>query len=43
MIKNTLNRVARLLTKDLILTHIVVIKGFYINIILEAKLLEASI
>ena len=43
MIKNTLNRVAGLLSKDLNLINIVVIKGFYINIILEAKLLKSGV
>ena len=38
VIRNTLNKVSSLATTDLILKDIVVIKGFYVNIILEAYL-----
>ena len=40
IIKNVVNRPAGLYTKDLILYNIIVIKGFYINIISEARLAE---
>jgi hypothetical protein len=40
IIKNVVNRSAGLYTKDLILYNIIVIKGFYINIISEAYLAE---
>jgi hypothetical protein len=40
IIKNIVNRFSGLYTKDLILYNIIVIKGFYINIISEACLAE---
>jgi hypothetical protein len=40
IIKNIVNRPARPHTKDLILYNIIVIKGFYINIISKAYLAE---
>jgi hypothetical protein len=43
VIRNTLNRVSRLVTVDLILSNIVVIEGFYVNIILEARLRELGV
>ena len=38
IIKNIVNRPIELYTKNLILYNIIVIKGFYINIISEARL-----
>ena len=38
VIRNTLNRVSSLATTDLILKDIVIVKGFYVNIISEACL-----
>ena len=40
IIKNVINRPTRPRTKDLILHDIIVIKGFHINIISEACLVE---
>ena len=40
IIKNVVNRPAGSRTKDLILYNIIVIKGFYINIIFETYLIE---
>ena len=40
IIKNVVNRPAGPRTKDLILYNIIVIKGFYINIISKARLAE---
>ena len=40
IIKNVINRPAGPCTKDLILYDIIVIKGFHINIISEARLAE---
>jgi hypothetical protein len=40
MIKNVINRPTGPRTKDLILYDIIIIKGFYINIISEARLAE---
>ena len=40
IIKNVINKPAGLYTKDLILYNIIVIKGFYINIISEACLIK---
>ena len=39
VLKNILNSTYRLLIKDLILENIIIIEKFYINIILEARLL----
>jgi hypothetical protein len=36
VIKKTLNGIASLNSKDLVLSNIIIIKGFYINIISEA-------
>ena len=38
IIKNVVNRLLGLRTKDLILYNVIVIKGFYINIISKARL-----
>ncbi len=38
IIKKTLNSALRLIIIDLILKNVTIIKGFYINIILEARL-----
>jgi hypothetical protein len=43
VIKNTLNRVSRLVTVDLTLKDIVVVEGFYVNIILEACLRKLGV
>ena len=43
ILKNYLNRLNRLELKDLVLSKVILIKGFYINIILEALLIEKSI
>ena len=40
IIKNIVNRPIELYTKNLILYNIIIIKGFYINIISEAYLIE---
>jgi len=40
IIKNIVNRSIKLYTKDLIFYNIIVIKGFYINIISEACLVK---
>jgi len=39
VLKNILNSAYRPLIEDLILKNIIIIEGFYINIILEARLL----
>ena len=36
MLKGVLNKARRKETKDLTLTKVIVVKGFYVNIILEA-------
>src|ERR1700684_1791198 len=40
IIKNIINKLSELYTKDLILYNIIVIKGFYINIVSEACLIK---
>jgi hypothetical protein len=42
IIKNKVNRLIKLYTKDLILYNIIVIKGFYINIISKTCLINIS-
>jgi len=39
VLKNILNSTYRPLIEDLILKNVIIIEGFYINIILEARLL----
>jgi len=43
VIKKVLNSVASLNLKDLTLSDIIIIKGFYINIISEARLNKAKV
>ena len=43
VIRRALNSTSSLILADLILNNIIVIKGFYINIILEARLYKAKV
>jgi len=43
ILKNYLNRLNRLVLENLVLSKVILIKGFYINIVLEALLIEKSI
>jgi hypothetical protein len=43
VIKKVLNNIAKLNSKDLTLSDIIIVKGFYINIISETRLNEARV
>ena len=43
ILKNYLNKLNRLVLEDLVLSKVILIKEFYINIILETLLIEKSI
>jgi hypothetical protein len=43
VISRIIDRARGLVTEDLVLSNIVVVKGFYVNIMSEARLLKASV